>query len=32
MGDFKREKLQAMPVFTMEIMSCFVNISRREAV
>lgn len=32
MGDFKKEKLRAMPAFIMEIMSCFVDISRREAV
>ena len=32
MGDFKKEKLRAMPVFIMEIMSCFVDISKREAV
>jgi len=32
MRDFKKEKLRAMPAFIMEMMFCFVDISRHEAV
>lgn len=32
MGDFKKEKLRAMPAFIMEMMSYFVDISKHEAV
>jgi len=32
MGDFKKEKLRDMPALIMEIISCFVDILRHEAV